>query len=146
MAKEMAKMIWELSQKDDPSIDRIQLKDVLWKIVETQKRLLRNKLKQLVIDFMENNNVGVVTEMTLTSEKIEGGKVSNYSIRKATGGDDSESIFLGERAGQNYIVVDPASCFLIQYAILPLGLTWRLNGNNYIIISWKPILQPPALE
>ena len=140
MSHDLARKIWELSSVDVPADDQLELKQYFHQKIKNDKVKVRKDLKRLVLKTMKKKYQPVVTTLTLDNNIITGGNITQYPTKTHKISDASvelkESIFTIKSGVSDLIEIrDPAAKFLIENAILPLGLKWK-NDYGYIKVSW----------
>lgn len=149
MSKDVATLIWEMA-KADKSLDGLSLREMYRRKVNIDGDELRTKLKTIVANQIKTELQPYKSELTLTDNQLTKG--SNYIFGGIAHGCKSVTPLPVDNGaippfsyknpdGLTYsVVTNPESQFLIEYAIIPLGLKWRVMApgvNNSIIISWK---------
>ena len=152
MAKDVGRVIWELA-KADKTLDGLELQAMYKKKIKIDSDAQREKLKEIVSEFIKNNYQPVQSKMKLTDDLIIGGRTKGnktYKIRPNRGAALSPqqiaeletNIYAYKASDFDYVEVTVReSKNLIKYAIIPLNLNWELEscGNYYsnFIISWN---------
>lgn len=145
MSKDVATLIWEMA-KADKSLDGLSLREMYRRKVNLDGDELRTKLKTIVANQIKTELQPYKAEVTLTDNQLTKG----YIFGGIAHGCKTTAVFENgvlppfaykNTDGTSYTVVtNLESQFLIEYAIIPLGLKWRVMApgvNNSIIISWK---------
>ena len=150
MSRDVARLIWKLS-KEDKNLDGLELQAMYKKKIKIDADMQREKLKNLVSNFIKNNYQPVKSKTILSSDVIVGGTATStkhqihpnrgdqMSPEKRAGLD--ENIYAYKSSSFDYVeVTNRESQNLIKYAIVPLSLNWKLenpyNWNSNIEISW----------
>ena len=143
MSHDLARKIWELSLVDVPEDDVLELKHHFHQGIAKDKIRIRKNLKKLVLKTIKKEYQPVVTTLILTNHAIAGGEPSQHSTKKHKIRDASvelkESIFTIKSGIFDLIEIsDHATKFLIENAILPLDLKWKIVGlgSGYVKVSW----------
>jgi hypothetical protein len=139
--------------KADKSLDGLSLREMYRRKVNLDGDELRTKLKTIVANQIKTELQPYKAELTLTDNQVTKG--SNYIFGGIAHGCKTTPIIVpivengaaappfsykNTDATTYTVITNPESQFLIEYAIIPLGLKWRVMApgvNNSIIISWK---------
>jgi hypothetical protein len=147
--RNLAKMIWEIA-KNDKTLDGLELQEMYKKKIRIDADDQKEKLKKIVADYIKGNYQPVKTSIVLENNGIIGGMATytQHQLRPNSGPPMTEerrtelnnSIYAYKHQFGYMEVTNRESQNLIKYAILPLGLKWKLqswNGyNSQIVISW----------
>lgn len=147
--RNLAKMIWEMA-KNDTLLDGLELKEMYKKKIKLDADAQRVLLKKIVSDYIKSNYQPVKTKISLSNEMISGGMANcvTHSFRPNSGPPMSaekkqeleDNIYAYKYTFGFIEVTNRESQNLIKYAIIPLGLKWKLvNASGYnspIEISW----------
>lgn len=147
--RNLAKMIWEIA-KNDKTLDGLELQEMYKKKIRIDADDQKEKLKKIVADYIKGNYQPVKTSIILANDMITGGvaQYTQHQLRPNSGPPMPEerrtelnnNIYAYKYQFGYIEVTNRESQNLIKYAILPLGLKWKLNTmngyNSQIVISW----------
>ena len=136
--KNLAQMIYNIA-KEDKNFHGLQLQELYKKKIQLDIDNQRDTLKKVVEKFIMNNyQAGDETKITLDDDMVTGGT----AIYNPTD-EDVNNIFVSDDdySTKNLKVTNLKSQNLIEHAIIPLGLKWRLKRIDkfqvaLIKISW----------
>ncbi len=144
--KDVATIIWRLA-KEDKSFDGLTLKEMFRKKCELDADELREKLRDIVANHIKTQRQPNYAELVLSNDDknpnyIFGGrgdvKICTCSSRFP---DYKAGPFSYHLALQDWVeVVSESTKYLIESAIIPLDLKWRIHapaGFCSVIVSWK---------
>lgn len=130
MAHDVAKLIWEMA-KEDKSMDGRELKDLFLKKIVMDATDLKKKLKSLVEQQIKSEMQPFNTELTLNKTAIFGGTANRVVHR----GELGKYTYMVNN--DVYYINNLETQMLIDAAIVPLDLKWKLDYNNNVVVSWK---------
>lgn len=144
MSKDIGQVIWELA-KSDITFDGRNLMEDFLKKVELDKRLLREKIRDLVLNHIKTKIQPFNTYITIGEDVI--GHSPNSEIFEITN-DNREELENSSKTnhymkkssnGEYYTeIISSDTKYLIDNAIIPLNLEWSLAGkwSSTLIVSW----------
>lgn len=146
--KDVARLIWEMS-KADRSLDGLELKGMFHKKVQLDQEELRLKLKELVAKQIKKEPQPYKAEIVLSadtkSEFCIFGAIATIKSQngRPSGGSGKQCVdkFTYQTATLDWVeVTNIETQMLIDAAIVPLGLKWKIqspNYNNAVAVSWR---------
>ena len=140
--KDVATIIWEMA-KADKSFDGLSLKAMYRKKADLDADELRLTLKQIVSTHIQQQKQPFNSQLFLADEsdgesqrhKIFGGKAACKMYRNRPGNVLEQYCFVD--GSDWYEVTNSQTRMLIDAAIIPLDLKWKLSHTNYLIVSWS---------
>ena len=142
MANDVAKIIWKMA-KDDKSLDSLSLKDLFHKKIEMDADDLRMKLKDIVATQIKTEIQPFKSEITLSSSTKSityiFGATAVSSRKQQTMVVPEQYVYrnVGSSGELLYEITNSDTQMLIDKAIIPLDLKWKLDYTNNVIVSWK---------
>ena len=142
--KDVATLIWEIA-KADKTMDGLTLKEMFHKKVQLDQEDLRLKLKEIVARQIRKEPQPYKAEIALSSDPkhdnyIFGGmaQIRSQSARPVVCSE--KFIYRTHQAPEWIEVTNIETQMLIDAAVIPLGLKWKIqspNFNNVMVVSWK---------
>ena len=140
MAKDVAKLIWQLAE-EDANWDRKTLKEMYLKST-IDKDNIRKQLKMLVGEHIKTNVQS--TKLSLEFKNIYGALARLSVIRSIPDSDpeirqrlENDPYTFILQTNEYYTITNKETKFLIDHAIIPLDLEWWLVSGSYVLISWS---------
>jgi len=142
MANDVAKLIWDMA-KNDKTLDGLSLKQMFKHKVNIDADELKKRLKVIVEEQIKTEIQPCKSEITLSSDTTKTrfifGATACAVRRTASTGNPipGKYIFVLDNAGSYLEVTNMETRMLIDSAIIPLDLKWKLDLSNMVIVSWK---------
>ena len=146
MAKDIGKVIWELS-KSDIMFDGRNLMEDFIKKVELDKRMLREKIRDIVLNHIKTQIQPFNTYVVLREEDGIIGYLPTVEATTISNDNEAELDSLAKnnpymkkniKDGYYVEILSSDTKYLIDHAIIPLNLQWSLSSRwgGPFIISW----------
>jgi hypothetical protein len=144
MANDIAKKIWELAQKD-ANMDGLLLKEMFHKKVDIDFKALKTRLRDIISNHIKSNFQPCKSSITLSPDPtnpdfIIGANPSYIEKFSVPDKNIPKQYIYDKHNGRDqhyYEVQNIETMMLIDCAILPLGLKWRLDSHKrLLVVSW----------
>lgn len=147
MSKDIGNFIWELA-KSDRTFEGKNLKDDFLKKINLDKILIREKLRDMVLNHIKTETQPFNTYIILDATNDIFGRTVNFDIHYITdqNRENLDNITKGSHyfrkqmcaGGEAYVeILNSQTKYLIDNAIVPLNLEWSIRfSERQMIISW----------
>jgi hypothetical protein len=146
MSKDIGRVIWDMA-KSDKTLDGKNLREDFFKKIELDKDLIRESLREKVLDHIKMKIQPFNTYIILNDANMMFGSMPNTKMTYIT--NDNREMLENDAKTNRYLkkdrgisgdayfeIVNSETKYLIDNAILPLNLEWSIN-KGYITVSWS---------
>ena len=135
MSNDVAKIIYTMSKRD-ANMDGLELKELFRKKVDCDSENLKKTLRTFIEQKIKSEIQPFYSELSLSGTQMQSNYIFGGQASVKLASSCPEKYKFRKPNSDIYEVVNSETKMLIDKAIIPLDLKWRLGYGNEVIVSW----------